>query len=280
MVLLVSRPQLFLTCHREVSWVLFYSYFIPVKCLNWWRTNYIPMLMTPHYWQLFASQQTGLLSLPPLTGTWLGFRSHQWCMILYPNKTKHRVISRSRTANPPHGDLVMSGVSHCASPSLDILWVKFDSRFTFEDHVRGIVSRVSQRIGILKLVKHVFVDISVLLRCYYALVLAIIEYCSPVWGLLRNVIFSFSSGRCIRWLGFAMICLSCRCVCVCCMLYKVCCEKYVILCMSYKVNSNSYHSLFIEFISVSVRCKHLFRNNRAAAADDPLEFQVPRCRTS
>ena len=31
--------------------------------------------MTPHYWQLFASQQTDLLLLPSLTGTWLGFRS-------------------------------------------------------------------------------------------------------------------------------------------------------------------------------------------------------------
>ena len=29
--------------------------FIPVKCLSWWRTGYMPMLMTPHYWQLFAS---------------------------------------------------------------------------------------------------------------------------------------------------------------------------------------------------------------------------------
>ena len=27
------------------------------------------------YWQSFASQQTDLLLLPPLTGTWLGFRS-------------------------------------------------------------------------------------------------------------------------------------------------------------------------------------------------------------
>ena len=53
---------------------------------------------------------------------------------------------------------------------------------TFEDHVRGIVSRVSQRIGILRLVKRVFVDTSVLLRCYYAFVLPILEYCSPVWG--------------------------------------------------------------------------------------------------
>ena len=35
------------------------------------------MQMTPHYWQLFASQQSDLLLLPPLTGTWLGFRSRE-----------------------------------------------------------------------------------------------------------------------------------------------------------------------------------------------------------
>ena len=42
------------------------SFCIPVKCLSWQRTDYMPILMTPYYWQLFASQQTELLLLPPL----------------------------------------------------------------------------------------------------------------------------------------------------------------------------------------------------------------------
>ena len=84
--------------------------------------------------------------------------------------------------SPPHGDLVLSGVSVLASPNLDILGVKFDSKHTFEDHVRGIVSSVSERIGILRLVKRILVDTSVLLRCYFAFVLPILEYCSPMWG--------------------------------------------------------------------------------------------------
>ena len=103
-------------------------------------------------------------------------------MILNPNKTKALVFSGSRTVNPPHGDLVLFGVSICASPNLDILGVKFDSRLAFEDHVCCIVSRVTQRICILRFVKLVFVDTSVLLRCYYAFVLSILKYCSPVWG--------------------------------------------------------------------------------------------------
>ena len=36
--------------------------------------------------------------------------------------------------------------------------------------------------SILRLVKHVFVDTSVLLRCYYSFVLPIFDYCSPVYG--------------------------------------------------------------------------------------------------
>ena len=108
-------------------------------------------------------------------------RCNHWCMILKPNKIKGLVVTRSRTVSLPHGDLVLSGVTIRASPNLDILGVKFGSKLTVEDDARGIVSRVSLRIDILRLVKRVFVDTSVLLRCYFAFVLPILEYCSPVW---------------------------------------------------------------------------------------------------
>ena len=107
------------------------------------------MLMTPHYWQLFASQQTGKLLLPPNSdlARMLEWSNH-WCMMLTLNKTKALVVSRSRTVNAPHGGLVLSGVCICASPNHDILGMKFASRLTFKVHVCGIVSGVSQRIGI------------------------------------------------------------------------------------------------------------------------------------
>ena len=66
--------------------------------------------------------------------------------------------------NHPRGDLVLSWVLIFVIPNHDILGVKFYSRLTFEDHARGIVSLVSQRIVFLRLVKRVFVDSSVLLR--------------------------------------------------------------------------------------------------------------------
>ena len=71
----VSGSVQFQACHWKVCWVLFYLFNIPANRLSWLRTDYLPMQMTPRYWQLFASQQTNLLLLPPLTETWLWFRS-------------------------------------------------------------------------------------------------------------------------------------------------------------------------------------------------------------
>ena len=81
--------------------------------------------------------------------------------------------------NPPHGDMVFSGVSIRDSKNLDIISVKFDIKLTFKNHVLGIVSRVSQRIGTLRLVKHIFVDTIFYFVAYFAYVLPILEYCSP-----------------------------------------------------------------------------------------------------
>ena len=77
--------------------------------------------------------------------------------------------------NPINSDSVLSGVSIRNSPNLDILSVMFDSKLIFEGHVLGIVSPISQRVGILRLVKFAFVDTSVLLRCH-VVVLLILEY--------------------------------------------------------------------------------------------------------
>ena len=164
-------------------------------------------------------------------------------MILKLNKTKALVVTRSTTVNPPHGDLVLPGVSICDSPNLDILGMKFDSRLTFKDHACGIVSRVSQRIGILRLVKHVFVDTTVVLRCYYEFVLPILQYFSLVWG---------SAAECHPQLlecqvySLARLCPD--------QSFLLCHRHYVAaLCMLYKVNSNSNHCLFGVIPSASVR---------------------------
>ena len=188
MVLPVSGSQSFQACHREVCHVLICLSYIPVKCLSLWRMDYMPMQMTPHYWQLLASQQTDLLLLPLLTGTWLGFRSgaitSAWfwiltkqclALLLYPGLwSLHRVTCWSRRFF----------LFALVSTSTSLAW-SFTASSPSKNmcDVRGIVSRVYQRIGILRLVKRVFVGTPVLLRCYYAFVLPIFQYCSPVWGL-------------------------------------------------------------------------------------------------
>ena len=100
--------------------------------------------------------------------------------MLNPHTAKALRVSRFRTVSHPHGDLVLSGVSIGASPKIDILGVKFDSKHTLEDHVLGIVSHVSQRIGIYRLVKRIFEDTFVLLHCHFVFVLPTRKYCSPV----------------------------------------------------------------------------------------------------
>ena len=210
--------------------------------------------MTPHYWQLFKRIQE-----------WF----NHWCMIPNPNKTKAFVVSRSRTVSPPHGDLVLSGVSIRASPNfdIDIFGVKFNSKLPFGDHVRGIVSRVSQRIGILRLVKRISVDNSVLLHCYFPFVLPILQYCSPVWGsaaachlqLLERQVYSVD-GLCPDQ-SFLSFCHR---------------RRLAGLSLLYKVNSSSNHCLFNEFPSASTRVRH----PQAAALAHPLEFELSRCRTS
>ena len=134
--------------------------------------------------------------------------------------------------NPPHGDFFLSVVSICACPNLDILCVKYDCRLTFEDHVRGIVCLVSQRIGIFRLVMRVFVDTSVLLRCYYAFVFQILEYCSPVWR---------SAAECNLQL-FERQVYSVASLCPDQTFLSLCHQRNVAaLCIFYKVNSNSSH---------------------------------------
>ena len=105
-------------------------------------------------------------------------------MILNPKKAKTPVVSQLRTGSLPHGDLDLSGVCIHASLNLDILVVKFDSKLTLEGHVHCFVSHVSQRFGILRLVKCIFLDI-----CVTSLLLYI---CSPN----PRVLFSSVGVRC------------------------------------------------------------------------------------
>ena len=85
------------------------------------------------------------------------------------------------------------------------------------------VSVVSPKIDILKLVKRIFEDTYVLLRCF-SQSLCIVLRCG---GQLLNVTFSFLSAMCIRWPGFVPIKVSCRCVIGVVWLGLVCCTRLI-----------------------------------------------------
>ena len=194
-------------------------------------------------------------------------RCGHWCMLLNPKKSKALVVSRSRIVYPPHGDLGLAGVPILSNPSLDILGVRFDCRLTFESHVLGVVSQVSQRIGILRILNGVYADTSVLLRCCYAFILPILEYCSPVWG-------SAASSH-LRLLDRQIHAVS-----------RLCPDQipkplnhrrcFAGMCMLYKIHSNPKHCLYSALPPACQRVRH----TRAAAVAHPCELEVPRCRTS
>ena len=62
-----------------------------------------------------------------------------------------------------------------------ILGVMFDSKFTFERHIRSISSSVAQKIGLLRKSFRIFGDCDVLLKCFNSFILSCLKYCSPVW---------------------------------------------------------------------------------------------------
>ena len=64
---------------------------------------------------------------------------------------------------------------------LKILGVILDSKLTFEKQARAIAASVSKRVGILRKTMSVFRDVAVVVKCFWAFILPVLEYCSPVW---------------------------------------------------------------------------------------------------
>ena len=103
----------------------------------------------------------------------------------------------------PLGDFVLSGVSICASPNLDIHGVKSNCKPTFENQVRGRYCVLCLPDNyILRLVTPIFVDTSLLLRNLFSQSSSIVLR----WeDQMQTVTFRFSSAGCVRWPGFALM---------------------------------------------------------------------------
>ena len=89
-------------------------------------------------------------------------RVSEWCdlwgMKLNAGKTKTMIVSRSRTMHPQSPPLTIGGTVLKKSDDLVILGVTFDSKITFEKHLRSVSRAASQSPGILRKYWRVFHD--------------------------------------------------------------------------------------------------------------------------
>ena len=102
-------------------------------------------------------------------------------MDLNPIKTKSITFSRSRTIFPEHPNLILGDTVIENVDTFKLLGVTFDSKLTFERHLRNVTSVVSQKVGILRKCWQVYQDIELVIKCFYAFILPFFEYCSSVW---------------------------------------------------------------------------------------------------
>ena len=71
-------------------------------------------------------------------------------MKLNASKTKTMIVSRPRTMHPQSPALTIGRTVLMESDDLVILGVAFDSKMTFEKHLRSVSRAASQRLGILR----------------------------------------------------------------------------------------------------------------------------------
>ena len=81
-------------------------------------------------------------------------RVNAWCdlwgMKLNVSKTKTIIVSRSRTMHPQAPPLTIDDTVLKEYDDLDTLGVTFDSKLTFEKHLRSVARAASQRLRILR----------------------------------------------------------------------------------------------------------------------------------
>ena len=87
-------------------------------------------------------------------------------MKLNASKNKILIVSRSRIMHPQSPPLTIGGTVLKESDDLDILGVTFDSRMTFEKHLRSVSRAATQRLGILRKSWRVLHDRLLLGRCF------------------------------------------------------------------------------------------------------------------
>ena len=198
-------------------------------------------------------------------------KNSEWCdlceMKLNASKTKTMIVSRSRTMHPQSPALTIGGTVLKESDNLVLLGVTFDSKLTFEKHLRSVFRAASQLLGILRKSWQVFHDRLHLGRCLRGFVLPVMEYWSVVWCSATNTHLKLLdhavSGASFLTGGVFECDLAHR-------------RSVAVLRMLYKIRCNPMHPLHGAFPVpyVPVRVK------RSAVIAHRYNYAPPRCRTS
>ena len=139
------------------------------------------------------------------------------------------IVSRSRTVHLQSPSLTIGRTVLKESDDLVILGVTFDSKVTFEKHLRSVSSVASQRLCILRKSWRVFHDRSLIERCSQAFVLPVLKHCSVIWFSaadthLKLLDRAVSDDRFLTGGVFECDIAHRRSVAVLCMLYKIRCN--------------------------------------------------------
>ena len=102
-------------------------------------------------------------------------------MKLNASKTKIIIVPRLRTMHPQSPVLTIGGTVLKEFDDLVILGEIFDSKMTFEKHLRLVSIAAAQRLGILRKSWRVLHDRLLLGRCFRGFALPVLEQCSAVW---------------------------------------------------------------------------------------------------
>ena len=112
-------------------------------------------------------------------------RVSEWCDLwgkkLNVSKTKRDYDGlQVDTMHPQSLSSTIGGTVLKESDDLVILGVTFDSKLSFEKHLRSVSRAASQRLAILRKSERVYHERSLLERCFRGFVLPVFEYCSAV----------------------------------------------------------------------------------------------------
>ena len=86
------------------------------------------------------------------------------------------VVSRCRNYAPDYDNLTLGGVELEEVKSLRILGVPFNSKLTFETHLREVVSKTARSLGVVRRTRKLYDCSRALKNCFNAYVLPKLGY--------------------------------------------------------------------------------------------------------